>query len=108
MSLHTVYNFSHRSIKEGELITATAVEAANIVRDIRERITNTFGGRMKQYERLVDIAVERALEMLDEKAKSKGYDGVVAVRLSHPSLVEGGVEVVAYGTGFHYTDNDQG
>lgn len=107
MSLHTVHHFSHRSIKEGEMITVAAVEAANIVRDIRERITNTFGGRMKQYERLVDIALERALAMLDEKAKEKGYDGVVAVRLSHPSLVEGGVEVIAYGTGFNYLDDDK-
>ncbi len=102
MTLHTTDRFSDRSIREGELITVTAVEAANIIRDFRERITNTFGGRMKQYESLISRAVDRALKMLDEKAIENGYDGVVAVRLSHPSLVEGGVEVVAYGTGFHY------
>ncbi len=104
MTLHTVDRFSHVKIKEGELISFTAVEAANIVRDIRERITNTFGGRMRQYEDLINKATDRALKSLDEKAKEKGYDGVVTVRLSHPSLVEGGVEVIAYGTGFNYIE----
>ncbi len=103
MTLHTIESFSEKKITEGELISVTAVEAANIVKDIRERITNTFGGQMKQYEKLIDTAIDRALKRLDEKAKEKGYDGVVGVRLSHPSLVDGGVEVVAYGTGFNYS-----
>ncbi len=102
MTLHSVERFSSKAIIEGEFISVTAVEAANIIKDIRERITNTFGGRMKRYENLIEKAVERALSRLDEKAKEKGYDGVVGVRLSHPSLVDGGVEVVAYGTGFNY------
>ena len=106
MTLHTTERFSGKTIKEGEMIAVTAVEAANIIRDFRERITNTFGGRMKQYENLTERAIDRAMEKLDLKAKDAGYDGVVAVRLSHPSLVEGGVEVVAYGTGFHYIKSE--
>ncbi|MGH1349550.1 MAG: YbjQ family protein [Methyloligellaceae bacterium] len=103
MTLHTIERFSNKTIIEGELVTVTAVEAANIVKDIRERITNTFGGQMKRYEGLIEKAVERAMARLDEKAKEKGYDGVIGVRFSHPSLVDGGVEVIAYGTGFNYS-----
>ena len=39
---------------------------------------------------------------LDAKAKALGYDGVIGVKISHPSLVEGGVEVVVYGNGFRF------
>jgi uncharacterized protein YbjQ (UPF0145 family) len=38
---------------------------------------------------------------LEEKAKGKGYDGVIGVKIASPSLVEGGVEIVVYGNGFN-------
>lgn len=104
MTLHTIERFAERKIREGELVSVCAVEAANIIKDFREKITNTFGGQMHKYEELTEKAITRALEKLDTRAKELGYDGVLAVRLSHPSLVEGGVEVVAYGTGFSYVE----
>lgn len=92
----------NREIELGELLTAVAVNAANVVNDIRENIRNLVGGRMSHYEKLVDTAVTTALQDLERKAKERGYDGVIGVKISHPSLVEGGVEVVVYGNGFRY------
>lgn len=89
-------------IELGELITAVNVSAANVVKDIRENIRNLVGGRMVHYETLVANAVNGALHDLDERALALGYDGVIGVKITHPSLVEGGVEVVAYGNGFRY------
>lgn len=93
---------SHPSaeIELGELITVVHVAAANVVKDIRENIRNLVGGRMPHYERLISNAVEAALRELDEKALAAGYDGVIGVHVSHPVVVEGAVEVVAYGNGF--------
>ncbi|MFP4537533.1 MAG: YbjQ family protein [Dichotomicrobium sp.] len=104
MTLYTVDRLSGRKVREGGLVTAYAVTAANIIKDVREKITNTFGGRMARYEMLVEETVERALARLEENARAQGYDGCLAVRISHPSLVEGGVEVVVYGTGFNFID----
>ena len=92
------------SIELGELLTVVNVSAANVVKDIRENIRNLVGGRMVHYETLVAGAVNGALAELDEKAKALGYDGVIGVKISHPSLVEGGVEVVVYGNGFRFLD----
>jgi uncharacterized protein YbjQ (UPF0145 family) len=89
-------------IELGELITVVNVSAANVVKDIRENIRNLVGGRMVHYETLVAGAVNSALAELDEKAQALGYDGVIGVKISHPSLVEGGVEVVVYGNGFKF------
>jgi uncharacterized protein YbjQ (UPF0145 family) len=89
-------------IELGELLTVVNVSAANVVRDIRENIRNLVGGRMVHYELLVAKAVETALAELDQKARECGYDGVIGVKISHPSLVEGGVEVVVYGNGFRF------
>ncbi len=84
------------------MIWASAVNAANILRDVREMITNTLGGRMRRYEKLMDLTLERALAELEAKAKEKGYDGCLAVRISHPRLADGACEIFVYGTAFNF------
>lgn len=89
-------------IRHGDIVFAMAVSGANIVRDMREAITNTLGGNMTRYEDLVDKTMQRALDLLAERARARGYDGVLAIRISHPVITDGAVEVVATGTGFNY------
>jgi uncharacterized protein YbjQ (UPF0145 family) len=93
---------SHSStLKVGELLTVVVIRAANVASDIRENIRNLTGGRMGHYEKLVQSALDDAMAALEEKAKGKGYDGVIGVKIASPSLVEGGVEIVVYGNGFN-------
>lgn len=87
-------------VEVGEMLTVVVVMAANVVRDIRENLRNLVGGRMGHYERLVQGAIDAALTDLQAKAHDKGYDGVVGVKICHPNVVEGGVEVIVYGNGF--------
>jgi uncharacterized protein YbjQ (UPF0145 family) len=89
-------------VEVGELLTAVVVMAANVVKDIRENIRNLIGGRMTHYEELIERAVEAALAELERKARTRGYDGVIGVKISHPQVVDGGVEVIVYGNGFKY------
>ena len=90
----------HADVEIGELLVVVTVYAANIVKDVRENLRNLVGGRMAHYEQLIQAAVEQALADLEAKARDKGYDGVLGVKISHPSLVDGGVEVVVYGNGY--------
>lgn len=87
-------------VEIGELLVCVSVTAANVVNDIRENIRNLVGGRMHHYEKLIEKSIETALNDLDAKAKTKGYDGVIGVKVSHPTVVDGGVEVIVYGNGF--------
>ena len=106
MALYTVDKLTERKVREGELIWVAAVNAANILRDIREMLTNLLGGKMARYERVMDLTLARALAELDEKAQAKGYDGCLAVRISHPRIVDGAVEIFVYGTAFHFVADD--
>lgn len=90
---------SGSEIQHGELLHACAVSGANVLRDMREAITNTLGGQMTRYEDLLDRTIDRALATLADRARAKGYDAVVAVRVSHPEIVQGAIEVVVTGTG---------
>jgi uncharacterized protein YbjQ (UPF0145 family) len=91
-----------RPIETGGLVHASAVSGANVLRDMREAITNTIGGHMIRYESLLDETIERALAKLAERAAAAGYDGIVALRISHPAITDGAVEVVVCGTGFRF------
>ena len=106
MALYTVDQLPDRRIREGELLWVGVVQAANIVRDVREMLTNTFGGRMSRYEGLMNDALARALAELEAKVKEKGYDGCLGVRISHPRIADGACEIFVYGTAFHYLPSD--
>lgn len=94
------YYPSDPNIEIGELLVCVSVTAANVVNDIRENIRNLIGGRMQHYERLIETSVNHALSDLDAKAKAKGYDGVIGVKVANPTVVDGGVEIIVYGNGF--------
>ena len=100
--LFSLEQTAEKNIEQGEIITVCAVSAANVVKDIHSNIRNLIGGKMEHYEKLIESTLDRALEKLSEKATQKGYDGVVGVKITHPVVVDGGVEIVAYGNGFHY------
>jgi uncharacterized protein YbjQ (UPF0145 family) len=106
MQLYTVESLSGRRIKEGELIYASTVLAANLLRDAREAITNALGGRMYRYTRLLDRVTAEAIEILKERALEKGYDGVVAVRISNPFMIQGSAAITIYGTGFNFVADE--
>ncbi|HWB44392.1 MAG TPA: heavy metal-binding domain-containing protein [Hyphomicrobiaceae bacterium] len=89
-------------VEKGEMVFACAVSGANILRDMREAVINTIGGRMTKYEALLDATIARAVDILSQRAQEKGYDGVLGVRISHPTITSGAIEVVVSGTGFRY------
>ena len=57
---------------------------------------------MTKYEALLDKTIGHALDELAERARAQGYDGVVGIRISHPTITSGALEVVVAGTGFKY------
>ena len=104
MLLVTTETIGDVRVRHGELVFASAVAGANIIRDMREAVTNYIGGNMTRYEYILDKTIERAFDILSERAKAKGYNGVLAIRVSHPMITTGALEVVAVGTGFYYAD----
>lgn len=107
MQIYTLETLEGRPVRQGEMLYVNAVNAANLLRDVREMITNTLGGKMRRYERLLDVVTESAIAQLKEKAAAKGYDGILGFRMSHPFMVEGSASVTVYGTGFHFVSADR-
>jgi len=74
------------------------VEARNVGRDITQSIRNLTGGELKGYSELLTKARNEALSRMESEAESMGADAVVNVRLETSGIVDGGAEVIAYGT----------
>jgi uncharacterized protein YbjQ (UPF0145 family) len=102
--LATTPTIDDRPIRRGDIVYAVAVSGANVLRDMREAIVNALGGRLTKYEALLDLTIAQALQELSARAKAHGYDGVIDIRITHPTITTGAVEVVVCGTGFTYAD----
>lgn len=99
LAMVTTDTIGELEVRPGGLVHAAAVSGANVLRDMREAITNTIGGKMVRYEELLDQTITRALDILEANARAEGYDAVVGVRISHPVITDGAIEIVAIGTG---------
>jgi uncharacterized protein YbjQ (UPF0145 family) len=99
LAMVTTDTIAGMDLRPGGIVHAAAVSGANVLRDMREAITNTIGGKMLRYEKLLDQTITRALETLEDNARAQGYEAVVGVRISHPVITDGAIEIVAIGTG---------
>jgi uncharacterized protein YbjQ (UPF0145 family) len=95
-------------VERGDIVYAVAVSGANILRDMREAVINTIGGRMTKYEALLDQTIARALDELAARARAKGYDGVLGIRVLHPTITNGAIAVTVTGTGFRFAGQSSG
>ncbi|OUL18540.1 hypothetical protein BV378_36350 [Nostoc sp. RF31YmG] len=89
-----------QNIEVGEFLNVVVVKTANIFKDLKGNWEDMKGGHMKVYEELIQDTVDTALKQLEQKAKARGYDGVIGVKIAHPTVANGGAEVIVYGNGF--------
>lgn len=80
------------------LVTANAVRARHVGRDILAGLKNIVGGEIGAYRDLLTESRDQALERLRVEAEDAGADAVVAVRITTSSVAQGTSEILAYGT----------
>ena len=80
------------------LVSANAVRARHVGRDILAGLKNLVGGRIGAYQQLLVESREEALAQLEAEAQNKGADAIVALRMATASIMGGAAEVLVYGT----------
>lgn len=86
------------------LVTANAVRARNIGRDVLAGLKNIVGGEIGAYRELLRESRNEALDRLDEEAEKMEADAVVAVRITTSSVAQGASEILVYGTAVKLAD----
>ncbi|MYA19665.1 MAG: YbjQ family protein [Chloroflexi bacterium] len=80
------------------LVSANAVRARHVGRDIMAGLKNLVGGEIGDYQELLERSREQALGELQQRAEQQGADAVVGLRMATASVAQGAAEVLAFGT----------
>jgi uncharacterized protein YbjQ (UPF0145 family) len=80
------------------LVRGNTIRARHLGRDIMAGLKSMVGGEIKSYTELMTKAREEALERMVEDAKRLQGNGVLNVRFTTVSVMQGAAEILAYGT----------
>ena len=102
MLILTTDNVPGKNIEALSLVTGACIMSKHIGKDIGACLRNLVGGEMKAYVEMLNQAKDEALERLKEAADAIGADAVVGMRFATSSIVQGGAEILAYGTAVRF------
>lgn len=80
------------------LVEGNTIQTRHIGSHIVAGLTTLVGGEVKGYVRAVSAAREEATARMIQKAKALGADAIICARYSTSQIMNGGAEILAYGT----------
>jgi len=80
------------------LVKGNVVRARHIGNDIMAGLRNMVGGEIIEYTKLIAESREQAMDRMIENAKILGADGILTLRFTTSSIMNGASELLAYGT----------
>ena len=88
----------HKIMKTIGLVKGNTIRARNIGKDIVAGLRGIVGGEIQEYTKVFAEAREQAIDRMIEEARKVGADGVVCLRLTTSTVMQGAAELLAYGT----------
>ena len=80
------------------LVRGNVVTSKHVGRDFMAGMKSIVGGEIVSYTQMVDEARTTAEQRMVAAAQQMGADAVVAMRFGSSSVMEGTIEMLAYGT----------
>jgi uncharacterized protein YbjQ (UPF0145 family) len=87
-----------RIVKALGMARGNTIRARHIGQDIRAALSHIVGGEIIEYTKLMAEAREQALDRMMEQARQLGANAVVGFRFATCEVMDGGAEILAYGT----------
>ncbi len=84
------------------LVRGNIVTSKNIGRDIMASVKTVVGGEIKSYSMMTNEARQIAEERMVEEAEKLGADGIISMRFSSGTVMQGTIEMLAYGTAIKF------
>lgn len=98
MQLSTTDSFEGREYTVLGIAKGNVVQSKNIGRDILSGLKTIVGGEIRNYTKMLEEARDMATQRMIDHAASMGADGIVCLRYSTSSIMQGAAEVMVYGT----------
>ena len=80
------------------LVRGNIVTSKNIGRDIMASAKTLVGGEIKSYSEMTNEARQIAEDRMIAEAEKLDADGIVSMRFSSNTVMQGTIEMLAYGT----------
>ena len=81
-----------------DLVKGNTIRARHIGKDIMAGLRTIVGGEITEYTKMLAESREQALDRMISEAKSKGANGIVCLRFTTSTVMQGSAELLAYGT----------
>jgi len=88
----------HKITQTLGLVKGNTIRARHIGKDILAGLRGIVGGEIEEYTKVFAEAREQAIDRLIQDAKRVGADGIVCMRLTTSTVMQGAAELLAYGT----------
>ena len=90
----------HPILEYKQVVTAEAIIGANVFKDFFANLRDTFGGRVKSYEKVLREGKQTAMTELMEAAKAVGANAIVGLDIDYETVGARGsmIMVVVSGT----------
>jgi uncharacterized protein YbjQ (UPF0145 family) len=86
------------------LVKGNTVRARHVGQDFMAFLRNLIGGEVRNYTKLIAESREQAIDRMVAEAESLGANGIVCARLVTASIMQGGAEILAFGTAVKLED----
>ena len=107
MILSTVNEIAGKEITEVlGLVRGNTIRARHVGKDIMAGFKNIVGGEITDYTKMLAESREQALDRMITDAKSLGADGIIGIRFTTSSVMQGAAELLAYGTAVRVKDRE--
>jgi len=98
MILTTTDTINDQKFETLGLVRGSTVQTRNIGRDITQQLKSIIGGELHAYTEMMNNARALATKRMVDQAREMGADAVVMIRYNSSSVMQGSVEIIAYGT----------
>ena len=93
-----------RKLKTLGIVKGSTVQSRHLGKDIMSGLKTLVGGELTAYAEMLNQARAQATKRMVEEAERMGADGVVSIRYSSSSVMQGAAEVIVYGTAIKFID----
>ena len=80
------------------LVSGNTVQSKNVFKDIGAGLRNIVGGEVGSYTKMLIEARQEATNRMMAEAEQMGADAIIMIRYGSSSIMEGALEMFAYGT----------
>lgn len=80
------------------LVSGNVVQSKHIGRDLMAGFKNIAGGEIKSYTDMLQEGRQIAEQRMVAQAQSMGADAIICMRFASASVMEGALDMLAYGT----------